>query len=706
MEMLVYSFILWLLFLRHAVFSTATTNSVTLTIRKIEQEIIAAGHHVCILTTKSGSMDKTHMDGTHPNRSVIFLDDARPIPFLHDPHHPEDSYQLGFALSQRVREQIAEFEPSLIHVTVPDCTCLHLIQYARTLEIPLMGTYHSNIPEYLEHYAGLRWLKHIVAAYFRHQYNFLQALYVPTPFIHKHLTDTMRMDAVTKLGVWGRGIDLERFSPKHRSSKFRQSLGFDDNDVVVCWVGRLVPEKRPDIFCDVVRRLAQRNIPFRALVIGAGPCEEEVKALPNTTFAGWMAGDDLAMAYASADIFLFPSAVETFGNVTLEAAASGLPLVVEAGCSGHLVRHGINGFACEHDDLDAFFHSTLCLIMDDERRKSMSREGRIFSMQFEKGAVCRKMLENYTTVTNEFYMEYGGHHANRDSVYMAKKHSFLSGNYTRPIVLRLMEVLFIVLFRVMYQMASAFLYVRESLLTPFGAILPQRIHQDEPPQQKPRRAHINSSSHKPSQPPMTVYQVTQIDDAVLGSITEVSESYSSDSSTHQSKDDNFQEIHIGSMMINDDDDDTQTTASMSEDSLTATAPSCSRRLRCRGWSDCQIDNILSKAFVQCMLFEFRMEGRLRNAVKACFSGVSWKTILRRQRKNSSLAVDDDDEELNLLELKRSRSDGSGDNTNMASSGAMDESSFNLFKTSSPRREERLNMRRPNPVSAAHMLKVV
>jgi hypothetical protein len=86
---------------------------------------------VCILTTVSGDPANTNLDGTHPNRRVIFLDNAVPIPFLNDPNNPDISYQLGFALSRSVLEELADFEPSIIHVTCPDCTALHLIHYAR-----------------------------------------------------------------------------------------------------------------------------------------------------------------------------------------------------------------------------------------------------------------------------------------------------------------------------------------------------------------------------------------------------------------------------------------------------------------------------------------------------------------------------------------------------------------------------------------------
>ncbi|MGK3750611.1 MAG: phosphatidylinositol alpha 1,6-mannosyltransferase [Bacillariaceae sp.] len=397
-----------------------------------------------------------HLPNKHPNRTLIFLDNSIPIPFLHDPNNPEDSYHIGFSLSNDVRKQIDDFGPTIVHIAVPDVTCLHLIQYARTLQLPLMGTYHSNIPDYFSHYPGIGWLKYVVAAYVRHQYNFLQALYVPTPFIRRHLTveDHYRFDKVTNLNVWGRGVDLERFHPSHRCEDFRARFGFTPDDVVVTWVGRLVPEKRTDIFAHVIRRLAEEGIPFKALVVGAGPNEAEMKSLPNTSFAGWISGDELAVAYASSDIFLFPSAVETFGNVTLEAAASGLPLVVDSGCSGHLVQHGLNGFVCNDGDLESYYNGTLCLVLDDLRRKSMSKEGRKFSLRFENRTVCRRMIDNYSSVTDEFYRVYNGNHDNRDREYEMKEGSFLGGSFVRPTSLMLVEYVFIILFRIAYRMSE------------------------------------------------------------------------------------------------------------------------------------------------------------------------------------------------------------------------------------------------------------
>lgn len=519
-----------------------------------------------------------------------------------------------------------------------------------------MGTYHSNIPEYMSHYPGLGWMKHILAAFFRHQYNFLQALYVPTPFIHKYLTDAFQMEKVTKLGVWGRGIDLERFSPRHRSLDFRERMGFNEQDVVILWCGRLVPEKRPDIFCKVVRRLHERKIPFKALVVGHGPAEEEVKSLPNTVFAGWMSGDELATAYASSDVFLFPSAVETFGNVTLEAAASGLPLVVEAGCSGHLVNHGTNGFACQDNDVDAYFDATMCLLVDDTRRMAMSEEGRRFSMQFEKREVCRKMLDNYSTVTDDFFCEYGGRHAIRDRQYQ-NDHSFLGGNHPRPIFLVLVELVFVVVFLALYHAVSAFVCMKNMLVP--------RRNTTEPVQ--PVR-HVPSSM--PTASPTTPRQLSL--DTHLGCIEEVEEGIESDSETLDSR---IKQVIVVPMK---DDDETDSTTSLSDDSssngrLSVSKACCATPKQ----SNLNVSHALAISFVKLMQLQFRIESQMRNITSDRLTSGSWG-IMKRKRKNSSLGVDFCD-----IEKK-----ASGDNASI---------SDNLDCLVSASREDRLSMRRSNSV---------
>jgi glycosyltransferase involved in cell wall biosynthesis len=142
---------------------------------------------------------------------------------------------------------------------------------------------------------------------------------------------------------------LERFNPTlRRSEAFRAKVGVGPRDVCLIWVGRLVPEKRPDIWRDVYLALLAEGLPVKGLVVGVGPCQAMFDACPGVAVAGWLSGVDLAEAYASADLLLFPSDVETFGNVTLEALGSGIPAVVENLCSQHLVTDGIEGFTVPH----------------------------------------------------------------------------------------------------------------------------------------------------------------------------------------------------------------------------------------------------------------------------------------------------------------------------------------------------------------------
>jgi glycosyltransferase involved in cell wall biosynthesis len=147
----------------------------------------------------------------------------------------------------------------------------------------------------------------------------------------------------TELKEWGRGVDLQMFSPDRRSNELRASKGISSSDIVVLWVSRLVPEKRPDIWMNVIKRLQEEHLPVKAFVVGNGTFEKYLSKLRDVTCCGWMSGTALGEIYASADILLFPSDVETFGNVTLEALASGCPSIVEQKCGGHLVTHGVNG---------------------------------------------------------------------------------------------------------------------------------------------------------------------------------------------------------------------------------------------------------------------------------------------------------------------------------------------------------------------------
>lgn len=199
----------------------------------------------------------------------------------------------------------------------------------------------------------------------------------------------------TELKEWGRGVDMALFSPERRSKAFRSSKGILDNDIVILWVSRIVPEKRPEVWFQVVKRLQEEGFPIKPLIVGSGTFERTFSTLKNATCCGWLSGTALAEAYASSDILLFPSDVETFGNVTLEALSSGCPAVVEKKCGEHLVENGINGLTCQAGDTEAFYEATKKLVVDEALRRKMSIASREKASVYERSIILQQMAENY-----------------------------------------------------------------------------------------------------------------------------------------------------------------------------------------------------------------------------------------------------------------------------------------------------------------------
>jgi glycosyltransferase involved in cell wall biosynthesis len=202
------------------------------------------------------------------------------------------------------------------------------------------------------------------------------------------------------LKIWERGIDGKLFNPERRDEHWRKDRCLDQNDIVVTFVSRLVWEKNLRLFADVVNRLKEKYPQVKSMVVGEGPAAEEVKKLlPKAVFTGFLKGEELAKAYASSDIFFFPSDTETFGNVTLEAMASGLPAVVaDATGSKSLVDHGVNGFRAPVERSDKFFTLIETLIVDPELRKSMSIASLKKAKEYSWDLVNGKLLSYYKEV--------------------------------------------------------------------------------------------------------------------------------------------------------------------------------------------------------------------------------------------------------------------------------------------------------------------
>lgn len=317
-----------------------------------------------------------------------------PVPSVPFPGRSE--YQFSTRFPAHIRRQVETFAPDVVHLATPDILGHRALRWARRRGLPVVATYHTHFVSYLDYY-GLGMGRPLFHAIARHFYNRCTEVYVPTPAMEADL----RLQGVTApIRLWPRGIELDRFSPAHRSEAWRNEHGFSPDEVVVSFVSRLVKEKGLDVFSDVIRTLQAEGLPVRALVVGDGPEREALGALlPGAVFTGHLGGADLASAYASSDVFLFPSETETFGNVTLEAMASGLPTVcADAAGSRSLVDDGTTGLLCPPRDSGAFTDAVRRLALDADLRHTLGAAGREAARGYNWPAVLGRMVSYYDGV--------------------------------------------------------------------------------------------------------------------------------------------------------------------------------------------------------------------------------------------------------------------------------------------------------------------
>jgi len=305
-------------------------------------------------------------------------------------------YRVSLGLSRTARRALRLFNPTLFHVATPDFLGLHAIRMALLWKTPIVSSYHTHFSSYLKFY-GIEWLDWPIWTYLRWYYKRCAHLYVPTPAMTEILKE---QGIVANYRLWPRGVDTDRFNPSHRSYEWRRAQGIEDDEVVVSFVSRLVWEKGLDVYAKVLEGLRARGIRHRSLIVGDGPIREELEArLPDTIFTGYLSGNELARAYASTDVFLFPSATETFGNVTLEALASGMPAVcADAPGSNSLVVHGETGYLAPVDQADVFLEYTTNLVEDHSLRDKMSRASALRAHSYEWDAVMGQMLAYYDEI--------------------------------------------------------------------------------------------------------------------------------------------------------------------------------------------------------------------------------------------------------------------------------------------------------------------
>lgn len=310
------------------------------------------------------------------------------VPSVPMPGRPEYRVTVGFP--EKAQRRLREFNPTLIHLATPDLLGFRAMRWAQANDIQIVSSYHTHFTSYLKYY-NLNMLELLGWKYLAWFYSQCTHVYVPSPSMADELNE---QDITEGIRIWARGVYTDRFHPDKRDAEWRRSIGFDDDDTVVSFVSRLVWEKDLQTFVDVAKKLGDS---IKPLIVGDGPARKELETmLPEAYFTGFVTGENLYRSYASSDIFLFPSDTETFGNVTLEAMASGLPCVVaDATGSRSLVESGVNGYLAPPRDTKEFAACVKKIADDETLRERMSKAARQKALAYSWDNVNTKLLENY-----------------------------------------------------------------------------------------------------------------------------------------------------------------------------------------------------------------------------------------------------------------------------------------------------------------------
>ena len=333
----------------------------------------------------SGRFDFLFVCGSGPDRINQF--ECIKAPSFPIPLNPKYRLALPSFNSEEIQMKLNEFKPDVIHIATPSFLGHFGLQYARDRKIPVITIYHTHFLSYISYYFKyLPFLILPVQNYLRNTqnqfYQFCHKIYIPSITLARELTESGMPDKNFK--IWQRGIDTNLFSPEKRNEHYLKELTGNDRPTVL-FASRLVWEKNLETLIAVYAKLKEKGFRYNWVIAGDGSARKECeKRMPDAIFVGQLDHEKLSVLYASASLFIFPSISETFGNVVLEAMASGLvPVIADGGGSKDMVSDGFNGHKCKFDDADEYVDKMTAILGNDGLRMRLSTNALEYSKSFD-----------------------------------------------------------------------------------------------------------------------------------------------------------------------------------------------------------------------------------------------------------------------------------------------------------------------------------
>ena len=337
-------------------------NGVAMTLAKLVQGLSHRNHDVQLIRPRQTKTESPMNDSTL--EEVLMR--GMPIP-----RYPE--LKLGLPSKKTLVKTWTLRRPDVVHIATEGPLGWSALQAAKVLKLPVTSDFRTNFQSYSKHY-GVGWLRKPIVAYLRKFHNATACTMVPT----RELMRTLGQNGFSNLKVVSRGVDTKLFNMSKRDTSLRSSWGADDKTTVLISVGRMAPEKNLDQVLKIHEALKYKGKEFKLVMVGDGPLKEQFQQrYPEIIFPGMLSQSNLATYYASSDLFVFPSQTETFGNVTLEALASGIPvLAFDCAAARDWVQTGVNGWLVAENNPEGFAAQAVAIFNNQDALKQITQSTR------------------------------------------------------------------------------------------------------------------------------------------------------------------------------------------------------------------------------------------------------------------------------------------------------------------------------------------